>query len=158
LIAPRTVHPGDEVELTVVLAGDSGAETSQRVRYRVPVGAPAGPLSFTVSDATSTNLLEFQSVAGTPQRSAQQVLNLLTAFRSNTKAYLRVWRSEPSFTVEGRDLPAPPPSLAMILSRGQQGTGNLLTARGATLAEIEIPAGARVVVTGSKTAQVDVKE
>jgi len=158
LIAPRTVHPGDEIELTVVLAGDSGAETSQRVRYRVPVGAPAGPLSFTVSDATSTNLLEFQSVAGTPQRSAQQVLNLLTGFRSNTKAYLRVWRSEPSFTIEGRDLPAPPPSLAMILSRGQQGTGNLLTARGATLAEIEIPAGAGVVVTGSKTAQVHVRE
>jgi hypothetical protein len=158
LIAPRTVHPGDEVELTVVLAGDSGAETSQRVRYRVPVGAPAGPLSFTVSDATSTNLLEFQSMAGTPQRSPQQVLNLLTGFRSNTKAYLRVWRSEPSFNVEGRDLPAPPPSLAMILSRGQQGAGNLLTARGAKLAEIEIPAGAGVVVTGSKTAQVEVKE
>jgi SpoIVB peptidase S55 len=158
LIAPLTVHPGDEVELTVVLAGDSGAETSQRVRYRVPVGAPAGPLSFTVSDATSTNLLEFQSMAGTPQRSPQQVLNMLTGFRSNTKAYLRVWRSEPSFTVEGRDLPAPPPSLAMILSRVQQGSGNLLTPRGATLAEIEVPAGAGVVVTGSKTAQVEVKE
>jgi len=158
LIAPRTVHPGDEVELTVLLAGESGAETSQRVRYRVPVGAPAGPLSFTVSDATSTNLLEFQSMIGTPQRSAQQVLNLLTGFRSNTKAYLRVWRSEPSFTVEGRDLPAPPPSLAMILSRVQQGAGNLLTPRGAKLAEIEIPASAGVVVTGSKTAQVEVKE
>jgi hypothetical protein len=158
LIAPRAVHPGDEVELTVVLAGESGAETSQRVRYRVPVGAPAGPLSFTVSDATSTNLLEFQSMAGTPQRSAQQVLNLLTGFRSNTRAYLRVWRSEPSFSVEGRDLPAPPPSLAMILSRGQQGAGNLLTPRGATLAEIEVPAGSGVVVTGSKTAQVEVKE
>ena len=158
VIAPRTVHPGDEVELTVVLAGENGAETSQRVRYRVPMGAPAGPLSFTVSDATSTNLLEFQSMVGTPQRSAQQVLNLLTGFRSNTKAYLHVWRSEPSFTVEGRDLPAPPPSLAMILSRGQQGAGNLLTPRGAKLAEIEIPAGAGVVVTGSKTAQVEVKE
>jgi len=158
LIAPRTVHPGDEVDLTVVLAGDSGAETSQHVRYRVPVGAPAGPLSFTVSDATSTNLLEFQSMIGTAQRSPQQVLSMLTGFRSNTKAYLRVWRSEPSFTVEGRDLPAPPPSLAMILSRVQQGTGNLLTPRGAKLAEIEIPTGPGVVVTGSKTAQVEVKE
>jgi hypothetical protein len=111
-----------------------------------------------VSDATSTNLLEFQSMAGTPQHSAQQVLSMLTGFRSNTKAYLRVWRSEPSFTVEGRDLPAPPPSLAMILSRVQQGAGNILTPRGAKLAEIEIPAGAGVVVTGSKTAQIEVKE
>jgi hypothetical protein len=73
LIAPRTAHPGDEVELTVVLAGESGAEESKRVRYRVPVGAPSGPLYFTVSDATSTNFLEFQSMAGTPQRSAPQV-------------------------------------------------------------------------------------
>jgi len=83
---------------------------------------------------------------------------MLTGFRSNNKAYLRVWRSDPSFTVEGRDLPAPPASLAMILSRGQQGTGNLVTARGATLTEIEVPAGAGVVVTGSKSAQVEVKE
>jgi hypothetical protein len=46
----------------------------------------------------------------------------------------------------------------MILSRGQQGAANQLSAHGAKVAEIEIPAGAGIVVTGSKTAQVEVKE
>jgi hypothetical protein len=163
LIAPRTARPGDELDLVVVLSGTngggpSGAETSRHVRYRVPIGVAPGPLYFTVADATATNILEYQAAVGTPQHSPAEVLNLLNGLRSNTKAYLRVWRSEPSFTVEGRDLPAPPPSLAMILTRAQTGTTNLVAARGAKLAEIEISPGAGLVVTGTKTVQIEVQE
>jgi SpoIVB peptidase S55 len=157
-IAPRSARPGQELDLVVVLGGENGAETSRHVRYRVPVGAPNGMLYFTVSDATATNIVEFQAAVGTPQHSPEQVLNLLNGLRSNTKAYLRVWRSEPSFTVEGRDLPDPPPSLAMILTRAQAGGANLAIARGAKLAELEVSPGPGLVVTGTKTVQVEVKE
>ena len=88
-------------------------------------------------------------------RSAGQVLALLNELRGNTKTYIRVWRADPAFTVDGRDLPSPPPSLAMMLNRMQPGTN--LNWRGSKLAEIEIPAG-DYVVTGSKTVQVEVKE
>jgi SpoIVB peptidase S55 len=158
LVAPRSARPGEEIDLVVVLGGDNGAETSRHVRYRVPVGAETGPLYFTVSDATATNVVEFQAAVGTPQHSPAQVLNLLNALRSNTKAYVRVWRSEPSFTVEGRDLPGPPASLAMILTRAQAGTTNQVSARGAKLAELEVSPGPGLVVTGTKTVQVEVKE
>src|SRR5207244_12126761 len=67
-VAPRLVHAGEQVELAVTFAGENGAETAKKVKYRVPVGAPSGPLYFTVSDATSTNLLEFQAAMGTPLR------------------------------------------------------------------------------------------
>jgi hypothetical protein len=156
-VAPRMVRPGEEVELAVTLSGENGVETAKKVRYRVPVGAPAGPLYFTVSDATSTNLLEFQSALGTPLRAPSQVLGLLNAQRTNTKAYVRVWRAGTAYTVDGRDLPDLPPSVAMILARGQIGSAALLNARGSKIAEIEIPAG-DYVVTGSKTVQVEVKE
>jgi hypothetical protein len=81
----------------------------------------------------------------------------LNGLRGNTKAYLRIWRNDAAYTIDGRDLPSPPPSVAMILNRAQtqaSGTPNL---RGSKLAEIEIPAGDNVV-TGSKTVTVEVKE
>ncbi len=158
LMGARTVRPGEDLELTVVLAGANGQETSRRIKYRVPIGTEAGTLNFTIADATATNVIEFQSAVATPQRSPNQVLGLLNGLRSNTKAYVRVWRAEPSYTVEGRDIPDPPPSLAMVLNRAQAGTPNLVNTRGAKVAEIEVPGAPGFVVTGTKTIQVEVKE
>lgn len=158
LMAARTVRPGEELDLTVVMAGQNGQDISRHLKYRVPVGTPAGTLNFTVADATSTNVIEFQSAVGMQQRSPQQVLSLLNGLRSNTKAYIRVWRAEPSYTVEGRDIPSPPPSLAMVLARAQTGSSNVVNTRGAKIAELEVPGAPGFVVTGTKTIQVEVKE
>ena len=157
IIAPRQARPGDDVELTVVLTGENGAETVKKARYRLPVGAPLGPLYLTVSDATAANLADVVTALGSPARSPAQVLSLLNGLRSNTSAYLRLWRADNSYTVDGRDLPGPPASLAIILNRAQPAGTNLAAARGAKVAEIEIPAG-ESVVTGSKTIQIEVKE
>jgi SpoIVB peptidase S55 len=158
LMGARTVRPGEDLELTVVMAGANGQETSRRIKYRVPIGTEAGTLNFTIADATATNVIEFQSAIATPQRSPNQVLGLLNGLRSNTKAYVRVWRAEPSYTVEGHDIPDPPPSLAMLLTRAQAGTQNLVNTRGAKVDELEVPGAPGSVVTGTKTIQVEVKE
>ena len=158
LMAARSVHPGEELELTVVMSGENGHESARRVKYRVPIGTQPGTLNFTIADATSTNVIEFQSAVATPQRSPAQVLSLLNGLRSNTKAYIRVWRAEPSYTVEGRDIPDPPPSLAMMLTRAQAGAPAQVNTRGAKVAELEVPGAAGSVVTGTKTIQVEVKE
>ena len=158
LMAARTVRPGEDLELTVVMSGENGQETARRIKYRVPIGAQPGMLNFTIADATSTNVIEFQSAVATPQRSPQQVLSLLNGLRSNTKAYVRVWRAEPSYTVEGRDIPDPPPSLAMLLTRAQAGSPAQVNTRGAKVAELEVPGAVGSVVTGTKTIQVEVKE
>jgi hypothetical protein len=155
--APRQAHPGDDVEISVVFSGENGVETVKKTHYRVPVGAPAGVMNLTVSDASSANLLEFQNVLGVPARSAAQVLTLLNELRSNTSAYVRIWRADAPYTIEGRDLPNPPASLAAILGRSQPGASALASTRGTKIAEIEIPAGENLV-TGSKTIQIEVKE
>ena len=157
IAAPRSVRPGENVELIVTLAGENGVETQRKVLYRVPVGSPLGPINFTAADAASTNMTEFGATIGLQYHSPGQVLEFLNGLRSNTKAYIRVWRNEAAFTVDGRDLPSPPPSVAMILSRAQTQTANLPNLRGSKLGEIEIPAGDNFV-TGSKTVQVEVKE
>ncbi len=154
--APRQVRPGEEIEVTTVLSAEGGNEIVRKTRYRVPVGLPTGTLNLTVADAASTNITEFQGTVGMQFRTPEQVLNVLRGLRSNSSAYLRVWRAGNSFTVEGRDLPDPPASTALILSRAQP-AGTMFTARGAKLAEMEVPGGAGVV-SGSKTIQIEVKE
>ena len=158
MMAPRSVRAGEDLELTVVISGENGQESTRRVKYHVPTGTQPGTLNFTIADATSTNVIEFQSAVATPQRSPAQVLSLLNGLRSNTKAYVRVWRAEPSYTVEGRDIPDPPPSLAMLLTRAQAGAPTQVNTRGAKIAELEVAGAAGSVVTGTKTIQVEVKE
>jgi hypothetical protein len=116
-----------------------------------------GALQFTVSDAFTTNLLNYSQTVGVAPKSPAQVLAFLNDLRPNTKAYVRVWTTDPAYQVQGADLPDPPPSLALILARSQGAPGVLSLLRGSGLAEIEIDGGDNVI-TGSKTVQVDVKE
>lgn len=154
---PRQARPGDNVEMIVGFTGENGAETSRILHYRVPLGAQPGTIYVTVSDAAYTNMMEMQAAMGAPANSAEQVLDYLRKQRSNASAWLRVWRAEGAYSVDGRDLPDPPPSLALIFLKAQSSGANALNWRGSELAEMEIPLGA-AVVTGSKTAQIEVKE
>jgi hypothetical protein len=67
-----------------------------------------------------------------------------------------VWRTDPAYQVQGEDLPDPPPSLGLILAKAQAGQGTWF-ARGSKIDELLIGTG-DVVVTGSKTVPVEVKE
>lgn len=157
IAAPRSVRPGEDVEVIVTLAGENGVELQRKAVYRVPVGSPLGPISFTASDASTTNMTEFGASVGLQYHSPGQVFGFLNGLRPNTKAYVRVSRGDTAYTIDGRDLPSPPPSLALILNRAQTQTSGVPNQRGSKLAEIEIAAGDNVV-TGSKTVQVEVKE
>jgi hypothetical protein len=153
----REVRPGESVDLTVVLAGDNGTELTRKVTYRVPIGALPGPLQFTAADALTINLTEYRQLISTPPKSAAQLISFMNGLRSNTKAYLRVWRAEPAYEVQGESLPGPPPSLGMILARSQASLTSLPALANSKVAEFEIGAG-DMVVSGSKTIQVEVKE
>jgi hypothetical protein len=153
----RAVRPGEAVDIAVALEGDNGEAVQKTVRYNVPVGTPVGALQFTVSDAFTTNLLNYAQTIGQAPKSPTQVLAFLNDLRPNTKAYVRVWTTDPAYQVQGADLPDPPPSLALILARSQGAPGVLSLLRGSGLAELEIDGGDNVI-SGSKTVQVEVKE
>ena len=157
LVSKKEVHPGDLIEVGVSLAGESGLEIARTANYRVPLGAPVGVLQFTVSDAMSANLIEFQQTVGVMPKSPAQVIALLRGLRSNNTAYLRVWRMDTSFQVQGADLPDPPPSVALLLAKSPSTSQGLWLGRGSTIEQIRIDTG-DAVVSGSKTVQVEVKE
>ena len=125
-VSKKEVHPGDTVELAVTFAGENGVELLRTVSYQVPAGAPAGTLQFTVADATTANLTEFQQSIGVQPKSPYQVVSFLNSLRSSNKAYVRVWRTDAAFQVQGSDLPDPPPSVALLLAKSQATPQNSL--------------------------------
>jgi len=154
--SPKQVHPGEQVELAVTFTGENGVEVLRSAHYQVPVGAPAGALSFTVSDGSVSNALDYQQMAAEAPKSPTQLVSFLNNLRPNTNAYVRVWRTDPAFQVQGQDLPNLPASVGLILARTQAAQGVWMP-RGSKIDELQIPTG-DVVVSGSKTAQVEVVE
>jgi hypothetical protein len=152
----REVRPGESFDISVLLAGDDNREIVRQVRYEVPIGAPAGPLSITVSDGPTANASDGRVYSLAQPRPATQVVPLLNSLRGTTKAYVRLWRSDPTYTLEGQDLPDPPPSVGMILARlpGAQPA----VPRTATVHETAVDAGEDAVISGSKTVQVEIRE
>ena len=156
-VGRREVRPGGKVELTTTLVGENGAELARTIVYQVPLGITPGPLYFTVADGMTTNLTEFRQIIGNQPKSISQLISTVNNLRANTKAYVRVWRPEPAYQLEGADLPDPPPSIAMILAGSQTAQGSISQTRNSKVAELEIGAGDSVI-NGSKTIQVEVKE
>ena len=156
-VSRREVHAGDKVQLNVALVGDNGLETTRTVDYQVPIGAEPGILYFTVSDATNANLADFRQVLTATPRSPGQVLTTVNALHPNTRAYVRVWRADPAFQLEGADLPDPPASVALIFAGQQSISAGITQTRNSKIETMEVDAG-DMVVTGSKTVQVEIKE
>jgi hypothetical protein len=159
----REVRPGDLVRVTALLVGENGLEMTRTATYHVPVGAPEGPLNFTVSDANTLNYPDFGGLSPTSLHSAQRLIETLNGFRNNDAAYVRIWRQQPSFTVGAapdNELSDPPPSAALILAETSASVGSNASqtlTRGSELTEMPLAVNG-YAVSGSKTVQVDVKE
>ena len=153
----REVRAGEKLQLDVSLSGDNGAEAVRRVEYQVPIGAEPGMLYFTVADAGTANIADFRQVLTATARTPGQLLATVNNLHPNTKAYVRVWRADPAFQLEGADLPDPPASVSLILAGSQSSSAGITQTRNSKIAEMEIDIG-DMAVTGSKTVQVEVKE
>jgi hypothetical protein len=153
----REVRAGEKVQLSVSLSGDNGAETVRRLEYQVPIGAEPGMLYFTVADANTANIADFRQVMTATARTPGQLVATVNNLHPNTKAYVRVWRADPAFQLEGADLPDPPASVSLILAGSQSSFAGITQTRNSKIGEMEIDIG-DMAVTGSKTVQVEVKE
>ncbi|HKE26720.1 MAG TPA: SpoIVB peptidase S55 domain-containing protein [Bryobacteraceae bacterium] len=156
-VSRREVHAGDRVRLDIVLSGENGSETTRQVDYQVPIGAQPGPLYFTVADAGTANLTDFRQILTATPHSPGQLITTVNNLHPNDKAYVRVWRPDTAFQLEGVDMPALPPSAALVLEGSQPTLAGISQTRNSRLAEMEIDGGG-MVISGVKTIQVEVKE
>ncbi len=156
-VSRREVRAGEKLRLNISLTGENGRETTRQFDYQVPIGAPPGTLFFTVADANTTNLTDFRQVLTTNPHTPEQLISTVNNLHPNTKAYVRVWRADPAFQLEGADLPDPPASVALVLARAQSAQSGIAQTRNAKIGEMELDGGDKVI-TGVKTVQVEIKE
>jgi hypothetical protein len=159
-LSKSEARPGESVEVNCALGGENGFEVRKTATYKIPIGAAAGKLLFTVSDASLLNFSELSGLSPASAHSGTELVDLLNRIRPNDKAYVRVWRQEPSFSLPGADLTDPPPSVALILSKTSSALssgGGALLSRGAQILELPIALGDYALM-GSKTVQLDIKE
>ncbi len=156
-ISRRSVRPGEKVRLNILLTGENGTETIRPLEYQVPIGAEPGTLYFTVADANTTNLTDFRQILTSTPHSAGQLIATVNSLHPNTKAYVRIWRSDPAFQLEGSDLPDPPASVALILAGSQSSLAGITQTRNSKIGEMELDGG-DMVISGVKTVQVEIKE
>lgn len=149
----REAKPGDTVQITALLDGEDGVEVARTASYTIPGGAAPGMLYFTVCDGSQASLADLrQTILDTPV-SPDQLISTVNHIRAGDKAYVRVWRAEPSYAVQGEEMASPPPSLALVIG----GTPAISQSRNAKISELVMDAGGNMV-SGSKTVQIEVKE
>jgi hypothetical protein len=156
-VSRRSVRPGEKVHLNILLTGENGTETSRPLEYQVPIGAEPGTLYFTVADANTTNLTDFRQILTSTPHSPGQLIATVNSLHPNTKAYVRVWRADPAFQLEGSDLPDPPASVSLILAGSQASLAGITQTRNSKIGEMELDGG-DMVLSGVKTVQVEIKE
>jgi len=156
-ISRRSVRPGEKVRLNILLTGENGMESTRLLEYQVPIGAEPGTLYFTVADANTTNLTDFRQILTSTPHTPSQLIATVNSLHPNTKAYVRVWRADPAFQLEGADLPDPPASVALILTGSQSSLAGITQTRNSKIGEMELDGG-DMVISGVKTVQVEIKE
>jgi hypothetical protein len=158
------VHPGDSVQISTLLQGENGVEVTRGTTFHVPIGAPLGPLNFTISDAATLNFPDFAGLAQSALQDPKRLIDAISAYRNSDGLYVRVWRQEPAFSVRGplpgAELTDPPPSVMLVLadsSASSWATATQTLTRGSEIDQLTIPLTG-FVATGAKTIQINVKE
>ncbi len=149
----REAKPGDTIEVTALLDGEDGVEIARTSKYTIPPGAAPGTLNFTVCDGSQASLADMRQTITDSPISPDQLVSTVNHIRAGDKAYVRVWRAEPSYAVQGEEMDSPPPSLALVIGSSASINQN----KNAKVTELVMDAGGNMV-SGSKTVQVEVKE
>jgi len=151
----KEVHPGEPLDIHVLMTGDGDREIVRELRYDVPVGSEAGTLNITVADGPTTNVGEGKAYNVSQPRPADEIISVLNTLRGSTLGFVRIWKSSAGYSLDGRDLPDPPPSVGLLMSKTPGATPN--PGRGSTIAELKFDAG-DATISGAKTITVEVKE
>jgi hypothetical protein len=152
-LSRKEAKAGDTVELMTILDGENGVELTKSVKYRIPPGTAPGTLFFTVADGGQTSIAELRQIISDTPASPEQMISTVNRLHPSDKTYIRIWRADPAYAVQGEELPDPPPSLALVLGSTQTVVQN----RNSKIAEIAIDTG-DMMVSGIKTVQLEVKE
>jgi len=154
----RTAKPGDTLMIRTLLSTPNGKEKVIEYPFTVPAWLPAGEtLTLTVSDAFTTNLLDFRSFyqpGGPVFRSTEDLIQTLGTLHPANAFYVRVFRSSAAYQSAGRELANLPPSINAVL---QKTPGSYLPTYQSKLMNRETLL-AEGIVSGSRTMTLEIEK
>ncbi len=157
-LSKRTAKPGDTLKIRALLSSPDGKEKSVEHSFTVPQWLPGGEtLTLTVSDAFTTNLLDFRSFyqpGGPVFRSTDALIEALCSLHPSNAIYIRAMRSSPAYQTAGRETGNLPPSIAAVM---QKTPGSYLPTYQSRLVDIETKL-AEGVVSGTKTLTLEIEK
>jgi hypothetical protein len=152
------LRPGETVRLTAALHGNNGEEILRSVDYEIPLGMRPGELFVSFSDGATLNLMEWQNLFGNGKaREVPELVRAINRLRRNDHLYVRLWRPGRALRVHTEQLPAPPASVASVLSLPSAAGGRDAQDWQSTLGEFELD-GLASVVEGNISMKVTVIE
>jgi hypothetical protein len=125
----RVVNPelesGEPIELEVVLQPYRRPPVEHRLELALPADLETGPLLLRVgSGAAGERWERARRPDGFRPRDSGHLLELMEYHERNDELIVELYRSEPSLTLEGRELPGLPPSVRSILKE-ERSSGHL---------------------------------
>lgn len=120
------VEPGDSIEFRVLIRPFRGRPYTRAMTYRVPDGAPSGPMLAYIGGANLLSGVERSVLSRQVQQAddLSQLIGLINQLRSNDRLYLKIVRREAGAVVQNEILPALPPSVQTTLG-ANRGTGEV---------------------------------
>jgi SpoIVB peptidase S55 len=124
-IERTVVHPGETLDVKVLLRPYRGEPFLQSVPITIPAQTARGSLELVISDAEFLNR-NVQSLASTSQAqltSLEQLIQLLNRERHNDRLYATLLQPTPTVFVEDKEMPNVPASAISILDQRQSSYG-----------------------------------
>lgn len=113
------VHPGQTINIKVLLHPYRGAPFIQEVPVTIPPQAARGNLQVLVSDAESLNRMRelFPGQGEANLQGLDELIRILNRERQNDRLYITLWENAPTLLVEDKELPNVPASEINVLDQ-----------------------------------------
>jgi SpoIVB peptidase S55 len=124
-IERTVVHPGETLDVKVLLHPYRGEPFLQSVPIAIPAQTARGTLQLVISDAEFLNR-NVQSLASTSQgqlTSLEQLIQLLNRERHNDRLYATLLQPTPTVFVEDKEMPNVPASAISVLDQRETSDG-----------------------------------
>jgi len=143
-VVPTMAAPGESVQVEMSIRPTRQRPETHRVTLRIPPGTPPGDLVVRACNGPDTDKWDRERAPETfdPQ-SLDHLLGLLSRERRGDQIFVQLYREAKGLTVHGGEISQAPLSVLDVLGGGTK-SGETGPVKGATLAEVTIPAG-RVV-------------
>jgi hypothetical protein len=120
------VHPGETVNVKVLLRPYRGAPFTQQIPVTIPAQSGRGPLELVVCDSETLNRMT-QGFGGPSQLvGLDELIALLNKERSNDRLYAALVQPTPTLLVEDKTLPNVPLSEINIMNQRRNPGGSTL--------------------------------